>query len=187
MKKALVLALFLMAGLMIAICSAGDSSRFQSVGGDYGRAFISSMKSDETESADESDSGDTLWDWGGTPKGTMVLDGSLIGDPRYALNKLNVVENYLDESFMDPYNPYSQASAYTYTDSVTGEVVPTYVDPTTGESYYKYTDPLSGKLLYVYFNPLTGVPTRTAFAPASDSAKGGQEDQGTFNLPSIFR
>jgi hypothetical protein len=186
-NRALALALFLVAGLMIASCSADDSGRFQNVGGDYGRTFINSIKSDETETVAASNSSDTLWDWGGSPKGTMVLDGNLISDPRYAPNKLNVVENYLDESFMDPYNPYSQASAYTYTDSVTGEVVPTYMDPTTGEPYYKYTDPVSGKLLYVYFNPLTGVPTRTVFAPDSDSAPAGQEGQGTFTLPSIFR
>jgi hypothetical protein len=184
MKKELALALFLVAGLMMASCSAEDSSRFQDVGGDYGRKLISTMESDETETTAVSNNNDTLWDWGSTPKGTMVLDGNLIADPRYSPNRLNVVQNWLDESLMDPYSS-TTASAYTYTDSITGEVVKTYVDPTTGESYYKYTDSVSGKLVYVYFNPSTGVPTRVTFAPVTSQPE--EEQQGTFTLPSIFR
>jgi hypothetical protein len=185
MKNALALALILVACLLVASCCAENSTRFQSVGGDYGRKMISTIKTNETQTTAASNSNGTLWNWGSSPKGTLVVDGNLIGDPTYTMKRLNrVSNNYLGDTYVDPYG--TAAPEYTYTDAATGEVVTTYVDPTTGESYYTYTDSVSKKLVYVYFNPETGVPTRTALAPASSQTAEKEEEQKTFSLPPIF-
>jgi len=162
-------------------CVAQDSSRFQSVGGNYGRELISSIKTNETKATTtSSDSKSNMWSWGGSPKGTVVVDGNLVGDPAYAMKKLNVVHNWLDESLTDPYS--TTPTEYSYTDATTGEPVTTYIDPSTGQYYYKYTDTVSGKLVYVYFDPTTGVPIRASFAPESEA----ESKNTTFSLPPIF-
>ncbi len=196
MKRAFAVAIFLAICLFMASGLAQESGRFQAVGGDYGRTLIDDLKADETEAASESDTGEGLWGWGSSPKGTIVVDGSLIGDPKLALNKLKVVQDWLGESLVDAYDSYgASGSSNTYVDSVTGEPVPTFIDPMTGEPYYKYTDPVSGKLIYVYFNPQTGEPTRTSFvdpatqsqATQSQASQFQEVQQGTFSLPPIFR
>ena len=184
MKTALavvVLLVVLVIGLMAAGCYAQDSSRFQSVGGDFGRKVISTIKSDDTQPAAANDNNGSLWSWGSSPKGTMVVDGNLIGDPSYTMKKLNVVSNWLGDSFVDPYG--TTAPAYSYTDAQTGEPVKTYVDPITGQSYYTYTDYKTGRLVYVYFNPETGVPTYASFTPLS----GQYIEEKQFALPAIFQ
>jgi len=179
MKIALVV--ILVAYLSLIFCAAQDSSHFQSVGGDYGRELISNIKSNETKAATASnDSKNSMWSWGGSPKGTVVVDGNLVGDPAYAMKKLKVVNNWLDESLTDPYS--TTPREYSYTDAETGEAVTTYVDPATGQYYYKYTDTVSGKLIYVYFDPTTGVPIRASFAPEAEE----DDKNTTFSLPPIF-
>ena len=179
MKSAL--AVILAAYLLLGSCCAQDSSRFQSVGGDYGRELISAIKSNDTQAAAAtSDKNSSMWSWGSSPKGTLVVDGNLVGDPAYAMKKLNVVQNWLGESLTDPYS--KTPTEYSYTDATTGEPVTTYVDPTSGQYYYKYTDTVSGKLIYVYFDPTTGVPTRASFAPDTEK----DDASTTFTLPPIF-
>ncbi len=179
MKTALAV-IVLVACLLALGCSAQDASHFQSVGGDFGRKMISTIKSSDTKPAAESSNNGSLWSWGSSPKGTLVVDGNLIGDPRYTMKKLNVTNNWLGDSFVDPYG--TAAPAYTYTDAQTGEPVQTYVDPITKQSYYKYTDSKTGRLIYVYFNPETGVPIYTSFGPVS----GEYVEQNKFTLPPIF-
>ena len=58
-----------------------DFSRFQSVGGDFGKDMISTLRANDTKPADASDSNSSLWSWGNSPKGTLVVDGNFIGDP----------------------------------------------------------------------------------------------------------
>jgi len=181
MRLVFIAAILFALCLMLSGSSAQSTERFQSVGGEYARAWLANFQSESSKPVDEGED-PGLWGWGSAPKGSMVIDGQLIGDPRIAANKLNVAQNWLAESLMDPYS--TEASGFTYTDSVTGEVVKTFIDPATGESYYKYNDPVSGKLIYVYFNPLTGVPTRISLAP--DSAQAAEENSGRYNLPSIF-
>ena len=179
MKSAL--AVILAAYLLLGSCCAQDSSRFQSVGGDYGRELIGAIKSNETQAAAAtSDTNSSMWSWGSSPKGTVVVDGNLVGDPAYAMKKLKIVQNWLDESLVDPYS--TTPREYSYIDAETGEPVTTYVDPSSGQYYYKYTDAVSGKLVYVYFDPTTGVPTRASFAPANDKS----DEKKTFSLPPIF-
>lgn len=183
MENSLALALILAACLMTQNCWAQNASSFQSVGGDYGRSLISSIKSDDAKTEAESNSNGTLWSWGSSPKGTLIVNGNLIGDPTYTLKTLKVVKNWLGESMDDPYG--TSAGSYTYLDSETDEEVTIYVDPITGESYYQYTDSVSGKVVNVYFNPQTGVPTRTSFAETSNVQQ--SQSNATFVLPPVFR
>jgi hypothetical protein len=179
MKTALAV-VALVACILAAGCMAQSSSHFQSVGGDFGRNLIGTLKSNDAEPAAASDNKSSLWSWGNSPKGTLVVDGSLIGDPAYTMKKLNVVRNWLGDTFVDPYG--TATPAYSYTDAVTGEPVTAYVDPISGQSYYTYVDSKTGKMVYVYFNPETGVPTYASFTPVS----GQYIEQKKFSLPPIF-
>ncbi len=183
MKTALAV-LSLIVYLVAAGCYAQDSSHFQSVGGDFGRKLISTIKSSDAEPAAAAGSNGSLWSWGSSPKGTLVVNGNLVGDPAYTMKKLNVNKNWLDESFVDPYGAASPT--YTYTDAQTGEPVQTYVDPVNGQSYYTYTDSKSGKTVYVYFNPETGVPTYASYGPVSGQTGAQKQTTTTSNLPPIF-
>jgi hypothetical protein len=183
MKTALavvVLVVYLLVYLLASGCYAQDTNRFQSVGGDFGKKMISTIEAKDTKPAAASGNNGSLWSWGSSPKGTLVVDGNLIGDPKYTMKKLNVTSNWLGDSFVDPYG--TAAPAYSYTDPATGEPVRTYVDPITGQSYYTYTDSKTGKLIYVYFNPETGAPTYASFTPVS----GQYVEQKKFALPPIF-
>lgn len=180
MKTAFAVVVVLVVCLLASGCHAQDSSRFQSVGGDFGERVISTIRANDTQTAAASNNNSSLWSWGNSPKGTLVVDGNLIGDPKFTMKKLNVVNNWLGDSFVDPYG--TVAPAYSYTDAETGEPVKTYVDPISGQSYYTYTDPKTGRLVYVYFDPETGVPTYASFTPIS----GQQIEQKEFALPPIF-
>jgi hypothetical protein len=180
MKTTLAVVIVLIVCLLAAGCYAQSSSRFQSVSGDFGKKMISTIRASEAQLAAASDNKSSLWGWGNSPKGTLVVDGNLIGDPAYTMKKLNVTNNWLEDSFVDPYG--TAIHAYSYTDAVTGAPVTTYVDPNTGQSYYTYTDLKTGRLVYVYFNPETGVPTYVSFTPVS----GQYIEQDTFSLPPIF-
>ncbi len=163
---------------------AQSTSRFQSVGGDYGRNVINSLKApapapDSQSTAASNNSNNSLWNWGTAPKGSMIVEGNLIDDPRYAMKNLSVVANWLGDSFVDP---YGDTPTYSYTDPITGQPIKTYVDPNTGQSYYTYTDSKTGRLVYVYFNPETGEPTYASFTPIS----GQYVEQKQFALPPIF-
>ena len=180
LKTAFAVVIVLVVCLLAAGCYAQTSSRFQSVGGDFGKKMISTIEANDTKPADASDSNSSLWGWGSSPKGTLVVDGNLIGDPKYTMKKLNVTSNWLGDSFVDPYG--TAAPANSYTDAQTGEPVKTYVDPISGQSYYTYTDSKTGRLIYVYFNPETGVPTYASFTPVS----GQYVEEKKFALPPIF-
>ena len=181
MKIAFAVMALLVACLMAegGFAQSSSSSHFQSVGEDYGKALIGTLRT--TNPVPASSNNGSLWSWGSSPKGTVVVDGNLIGDPKYTLKNLTVTNNWLGDSFIDPYGTTSPA--YSYTDPDTGAPVKTYVDPITGQSYYTYTDSKTGKLVYVYFNPETGEPTYASFTPVSGEYR--QEDK--FSLPPIFR
>jgi hypothetical protein len=180
LKTAFAVVVVLVVCLLTAGCYAQSSSRFQSVGGDFGKSVIGTLRANDTQPPAASDSNSSLWSWGNSPKGTMVVDGNLIGDPKYTMKKLNVINNWLGDSFVDPYG--TTTPAYSYTDAQTGEPVKTYVDPISGPSYYTYTDSKTGRLIYVYFNPETGVPTYASFTPVS----GQYVEEKKFALPPIF-
>lgn len=172
----------LIVAVLVAGCCAESSSRFTSVGGDYGRSIIGKMQAagdSASDAAEKEDGG--LWSWGSSPKGTIVVDGNLIGDPRYTMKRLNITRNWLDDIFVDPYGTGS--SGATYTDAETGEPVQTYVDG-SGRSYYTYIDSSTRKLVYVYFDPQTGVPYYAGFTPLSPVNT--TVSSSGFSLPPIF-
>jgi hypothetical protein len=175
---AVVMAL-LIACLLAAGCFAQSTGRFQSVGEDYGRDILKSLDAPNPEPTASNSGNNSLWNWGGAPKGRILVDGNLIGDPRYTMKNLSVTSNWLGDSFVDP---YGNTPAYSYTDPVTGKPVKTYLDPITGQSYYTYTDSRTGRLVYVYFNPETGEPTYSSFSPLF----GQYLEQEQYALPPIF-
>lgn len=163
MKIAFAVMALLVACLMAegGFAQSSSSSHFQSVGEDYGKALISTLRT--TNPVPASANNGSLWSWGSSPKGTSILDGSLVGDPKYAMKKLNVVNNWLGDSLVDPYG----TPEYSFTDSVTGAPVRVFVDSITGQYYYTYVDSTSKKTVYVYFNPETGIPFDASFTPPS--------------------
>jgi len=171
MKIAFALMALLIACLMaaggFAQSSSSSSNHFQSVGEDYGKTLMGTLKTTNPVPT-TANHNSSLWSWGSSPKGTSILDGSLVGDPKYSMRKLNVVNNnWLGDSLVDQ---YGSTSAYSYTDSVTGAPVRTYVDPNTGQSYYSYVDSTSKKTVYVYFNPETGIPFDASFTPPAGAS-----------------
>jgi len=151
--------------------SSSSSNHFQSVVEDYGKALISTLRT--TNPVPASANNGSLWSWGSSPKGTSILDGSLVGDPKYAMKKLNIVNNWLGDSLVDPYG----TPEYSFTDSVTGAPVRVFVDSITGQYYYTYVDSTSKKTVYVYFNPETGIPFDASFTPPSGAPAGSSAAQ----------
>ena len=160
MKTALAVMVVLIACLLAVDGFAQSTSRFQSVGGDFGRSVIGTLQANDTQPAavSSNNSNSSLWNWGNAPKGSLIQNGKIVADPFNTWKSLN------------------------YTDAQTGEPVKTYVDPISGQSYYTYTDSKTGRLIYVYFNPETGAPTYASFTPVS----GQYLEPNQFTLPPIF-
>ena len=141
---------------------------------------MSSLKASDAQQTEEEEGNQSLWSWGNAPKGSLIVDGNIIADPRYTLKNLSVIRDWLGDSFVDP---YGDTPAYSYIDPATGEKVKTYVDPLTGQHYYTYKDTNTGKLVYVYFNPETGEPIYASFTPIS----GQYIQEEEYQLPPILR
>ncbi len=180
MKTAFAVIVVVIICILATGCYAQSTSRFQSVGGEYGQGWISTFKANNPQPTKESGNGSELWKWGSAPKGSMVVDGNLIADPRYLVNRLNGTSNWLGDTLVDPYDPYAKTPVYTFTDPRTGETVYVYTDPVTGLQYYTYKDAKTGKLYNVYVDA-TGQPTDVRPLPTSS----GAEEDG-FALPPIF-
>jgi hypothetical protein len=73
--------------------TTGESGRFQSVGGDYGKSWISDFKS-QNEKPKE-DLKNDLWDWGGAPKGKKAVGGKLVDDTDNLTPQINFTANWL--------------------------------------------------------------------------------------------
>jgi hypothetical protein len=139
MKTALAAMVVLIACLLTADCHAQDSNRFQSVGGDYGRSVIGTLKANETapssgSSNDTSSGNKGLWDWGTAPKGSLIKDGKLVDDPFTTWKALNLSSGWIGEVETDPF---------------TGRSIYAYKIPSTGETKYFYIDPYTGEAVYV--------------------------------------
>jgi hypothetical protein len=163
MKTALAAMIVLIACLLAADGYAQDGSRFQSVGGDYGRSVIGTFKTgDATPSSGNSSSngsGDSrLWNWGTAPKGSLIKNGKLVDDPLTTWKALNLSGDWIGEVETDPF---------------TGRSIYAYKIPSTGEIKYFYIDPYTGAAVYV------------------DRGSTISNDAGNANskyvLPSIFR
>ncbi len=180
MTISFVVVLLLTVLILECNCDAQVSSHYTSVGGDFGRSMIGSLRANNSNLPNANSSNGSLWSWGSSPRGTMIVDGNLIDDPRFTLKKLNVINNWLGNSLVDPSDTTNQE--YSYTDPDTGAPINTYVDPSTRQSYYTYVDSKTRKLVYVYFNPETGEPNYVSFTPIS----GKQIEEGKFSLPPVF-
>jgi len=133
MKTALAVMAVLIACLLVVNCNAQDTSRFQSLGGDFGRNVISTLKANGTQAA-ANNSNNSLWDWGNAPKGSLIKNGKLVDDPFNTWKSFNYTDGWIGEVETDPF---------------TGRSIYAYKIPSTGEIKYFYIDPYTGKPVYV--------------------------------------
>jgi len=131
MKAALSIAILLMIFLLEADCYAQSTSGFQNVGGDFARNWISRYEAQNPKPAEQNLTND-LWSWGGSPKGTIVVNGQLMADPYYYWKSLNYTSGWLGKVYTDPTNGYP---VYGYIDPY-GMQVNYYIDPNTGKPVY---------------------------------------------------
>jgi hypothetical protein len=108
-----LLALCLAAFAQSAVVSSG-SGKFQEVGGDFGKAWISNFQAQNPKSAQTDNS--TLWDWGTIPKGKALVGGKLVDAPNSTW--LYNSTNWMGDNYVDPYTGY-------------------YIDPLTGQPVYR--------------------------------------------------
>lgn len=163
MKNAFVALALIVACLLATDCLAESSSRFQSVGGNYGRSVINTMTANETQAAAENnDSNSTLWNWGNIPKGNMLVDGKLVEDP---------FTNWNSEDFS------SGSVKEVGVDTFTGNTIYSYKVPNTDVTKYFYIDPYTKNPVYV---EASSVMTEESGSSASSTGEG-------YSLPSAFR
>jgi len=136
MKTAWAVMVVLIACLLAVDCYAQSTSRFQSVGGDFGRNVIGTLKANDTQpaAANSSNSNNSLWNWGNAPKGSLIQNGKLIADPFNTWKSLNYTDGWIGKVETDPY---------------TGYQIYAYKIPNTGETKYFYLDPYTGAPIYV--------------------------------------
>jgi hypothetical protein len=163
MKNEFVAITLMIACLLATNCLADSSSRFQSVGGDYGRDVINTMTANKTQ-ADDSDnaSNSTLWDWGSIPKGSMLVDGKLVDDPFSNWNSGDFSTASMKEVGVDTF---------------TGNTIYSYTAPNTDVTRYFYIDPYTRNPVYV---EASSIMTEEASSSASSESE-------SYSLPSAFR
>lgn len=163
MKNVFVALALMVACLLATNCYAESSSRFQSVGGDYGRDVIGTMTANETQATSKNnDSNSTLWNWGNIPKGNMLVDGKLVEDP------------FNNWDFID----FSSGSMKTVgVDAFTGNTIYSYKVPNTDVTRYFYIDPYTSRPVYV---ESSSIMTDEAVSSAGSASQ-------SYALPSAFR
>ena len=160
MKTALAVMVVLIACLLAVDCYAESTSRFQSVGGDFGRNVIGTLKANDTQpaAASSNNSNNSLWNWGNAPKGSLIQNGKLVADPFNTWKSLNYTDGWIGEVEKDPYTGFS---------------IYAYKIPGTGETKYFYIDPYTGKPIYV--------DRGNAISTANDVSS------ASYALPPVFR
>ena len=113
---AVLLALCLFAFVQSVLLSSG-SGKFQEVGGDFGKAWISNVQAQNNKTAEQGNN-TTLWGWGTVPKGKALVGGKIVDAPNGTW--LYDTSNWMGDNYVDPY---------------TGS----YIDPYTGQRVYKKT------------------------------------------------
>jgi hypothetical protein len=164
-----ILLLTLTSCFLAASCYAQSTSRFQSVSGESARGYLGTIVGDDSKAAEEEDEDSGgLWDWGGAPRGSKIVDGKLVTDIIYNLTPPTVPNSWLGDAYVDPY---------------TGNQIYAYVDPKTGKPVYYYIDPKTGKPVYTNVDPVTGEPVYTSLSPFYSSDEGSN---GGVVLPPVF-
>lgn len=162
MKTALAISVLLIACLLAGIALAQNGDRFQSISGDYGRSIISSLTANETDAKESNnESNSTLWNWGTTPKGSMLVNGTLAEDP---FNIPGPIEN--------PDSSYSRVGE----DAFTGRAIYSYKPPGGAATKYFYVDPYTGLPVYVEWDDVT-----------FDGYGSAPSGTGSYELPLAFR
>lgn len=123
-KTAIIISLFLSLAIFSLAASCHAQGVAQYVGGDFGRMWLASTGYQYPQPAQSDQS--ELWYWGGGPKGSMVVDGKLVPDPRYIWKSENGTGYWAGWKY--PYasgwNPvYSPKYPYTFSSG------PYYVSP----------------------------------------------------------
>jgi hypothetical protein len=167
MKYAFAAIVLLIACLLAVGCYAQSTSRFQSVGGDYGKNVIETMKNTDSKEAAASNNNNSLWNWGKAPKGSMIKNGKLVADPYYIWKSLNYTNGWLGETEVDPY---------------TGYPIYAYVDLNSGETKYFYVDPNTGKPVYVNRGSTSETPKYGSVSPFYAS----NDWWSNYSLPPVF-
>lgn len=170
MKTALAVIALMIACLFIANSIAQDSSRFQSLSGDYGRSLISELKGNNTQQAAAANSGgnDTLWNWGTVPKGSIVTDGKLVNDPTNTWNSIDLSGGWAKVLGVDTF---------------TGNTIYSYQVPSTAVTKYFYIDPYTETAVYVDKDSFTlEVPVTGNSGNTENKVTGS----GSYALPAIF-
>jgi hypothetical protein len=149
MRTAFAVIISLTICLLEAGCYAQSSGSLQSVGGDFGRDWISSFKAQNPQQAETNLKND-LWSWGSSPKGSIVVNGNLLPDPYYIWKSLNYTSGWLGRVYVDPN---------------TGYPVYGYIDPFTGMPIYYYLDPKTRRPVYTNAFPTYGFPYNNNIPP----------------------
>ena len=111
-----LLALCLVAFAQSVLLSSG-SVKFQQVGGDFGKAWISKFQAQNNKTADQGNNNNTtLWGWGTVPKGKVLAGGKLVDAPNGTW--LYNTTNWMGDNYVDPYSG-------------------NYIDPNTGLPVYR--------------------------------------------------
>lgn len=157
MESRLILITVLVLGILLTACDCQPTSHFQSVSGDFGRTWLNNFIAQNPKPAENNSS--SLWNWGGAPKGRMIVDGKMVTDPYYIWKSLNYTSGWLGKAYTDP---------------KTGYPVYAYVDPNTGMPRYFYVDPNTGKPVYTNVGPTAGNPGYDGVSP---------DDLSDFGMP----
>jgi hypothetical protein len=142
--------IILVLGILLATCQAQVTGNFQSVGGDFGRTWLKNFISQNPEEQPQAQNSTALWSWGGSPKGSMIQNGSLVVDPYYIWKSLNLTSGWMGQAYVDP---------------KTGYPIYAFVDPYTGYPDYFFVDPKTGKPVYINSDTATGIPTYSNVPP----------------------
>ncbi len=110
---AVLLALCLVAFAQFVVSSSG-SGKFQEVGGDFGKSWISNVQAQNNKTAEQGNN-TTLWGWGTVPKGKVLTGGKLVDAPNGTW--LYNTTNWMGDNYVDPYTQ-------------------NYIDPKTGQPVY---------------------------------------------------
>jgi hypothetical protein len=153
MQYRFTIAAALMLSILLSLGHAQASDYFQSVSGDFARAWLSEH-TDQSSKPAESNGGD-LWSWGSAPKGSIIMGGKLVPDPYSIWKSFNYTYGWLGEVYVDPSTGYP---VYSYIDPYTGMQIYFYLDPDAQKPVYFYLDPSTGRPVYINKGTIDGFP-----------------------------
>ncbi len=109
-RTALIMAFIL--SLILTASSAQLTNQFQSVGGDFGKSWISNFRAQNQPVASDNLKND-LWSWGNKPKGKTVVDGKLVDETNKS-TKVNYTANWLGDIPLGKPVYFNSSSPYGY-------------------------------------------------------------------------